>query len=469
MSSETLSPYGEAEKKRVALTSVMAAVFLTGIKIVVGIMTGSLGILAEALHSGLDLVAAVITWVAVHLSDKPADADHPYGHGKIESFSALFETVLLFVTCGWVIWEAVQRLFFKEVEVLPSAWAFAVMAVSILVDFGRSRAPLRVARKYKSQALEADALHFSTDIWSSAVVILGLLGVKAGEWIGHKNILVNADAVAALGVAVIVFWVSWQLVKSTLDVLLDRAPKGFADEVTAKARTLSGVVDCRRVRVRHVGPAQFVDLVLDVPRTMPLERAHTITHQLEDLVRKDHPQADIVVHFEPVAVPSENWSERVQAAAGLLGFYVHNVRVNDVKGYRTLFYHLEVDPLLTLTEAHALADHLEEEIRRQMTEIHEVNTHIENRTDMVVEGEVANELRPKVETRLKEILSAVPGMSCHEIQVYRQEKRLIVALHCGLDGKQTVAEAHRLSSRIEENLRRRMPEISRVQIHVEPS
>ncbi len=466
---DTLPPYGETEKKRVAFTSVVAAVFLTAIKIVVGVMTGSLGILAEALHSGLDLAAAVITWVAVHLSDKPADADHPYGHGKIESFSALFETILLFVTCGWVVWEAVQRLFFKDVHVVPSVWAFVVMGVSILVDFGRSRALLRVARKYKSQALEADALHFSTDIWSSVVVILGLIGVKAGEWFGYQDLFIRADAVAALGVAVIVFWVSWQLVKSTLDVLLDRAPKGFAGQVVELARTIPGVVDCRRVRVRHVGPTQFVDLILDVPRTMPLEKAHTITHQLEDLVREKHPQVDIVAHFEPVTVPGENWSDRVQAIAGLLGHYVHDVRVHDVKGKRALFYHLEVDPLMTLSDAHAVADDLEGKIRLQMPEIQEVNTHIENRVDMVAEGQPADEWRPKVEARLKEVLLELPGLSCHEVQVYRQEKRLIVALHCEVNGDQTVAEAHRLSSRVEESLRRRVPEISRVQIHVEPS
>ena len=214
---------GEKEKKSAATNSVVAAVFLTGMKLVVGLMTGSLGILAEAAHSALDLVAAVVTFLAVHFSDKPADHEHPYGHGKIENFSALVETVLLFATCAWIIYEAVQRLFFHTREVDASLWAFVVMAVSIAVDISRSRMLYRAARKHRSQALEADALHFHTDIWSSSVVIGGLALVWLGQNVfpGATKVLARADAVAALGVAVIVLFVSYRLGKRTIDVLLD--------------------------------------------------------------------------------------------------------------------------------------------------------------------------------------------------------------------------------------------------------
>ena len=468
MSPETLPSYGESEKKRVAFTSVIAAVFLTGFKIVVGIMTGSLGILAEAIHSGLDLVAAAVTLLAVHLSDKPADDEHPYGHGKIESFSALFETMLLLATCGWIMFEAVERLFFKSVVVESTPWAFLVMGLSIVIDFGRSRALLKVAKKFKSQALEADALHFSTDIWSSAVVLLGLLLVKSGDWFGHSEVLQKADAVAAMGVACIVLWVSWRMILTTLDVLLDRAPKGFAEEVTALAKGIPGVVECHRVRVRRVGPIQFADLVLDVPRTMPLEQAHAVTDQLEELVRRKYPSADLTVHFEPVAVPGEGWSDRVQAVAGRMGQYVHDVRVSDVGGKRSVFYHLEVDPMLTLKEAHDLADRIEEEVRGQLPGVDEVNTHIENRADLLLSGEKAEDARERVEAQLRDALGDLAGLTFHDLQLYRQEGRLMVALHCELDGERTVAEAHRLSSKLEETLRHRMPDVARVQIHVEP-
>ena len=212
--------HADREKKNVALSSVLAAVFLTLMKLIVGIMTGSLGILAEVAHSGLDLVAAIVTLFAVRASGKPADSEHTYGHGKIENLSALFETLLLLITCAWIIYEAIQRLFFKSVEIEASIWGFLVMIFAIGIDVSRSRALARVAQKYDSQALEADALHFSTDVWSSTVVIVGLGLVKLSEWL-HLPWLVKADAVAAMGVAGIVIYVSLQLGRRTIAGLLD--------------------------------------------------------------------------------------------------------------------------------------------------------------------------------------------------------------------------------------------------------
>jgi len=169
-----IDPHAQKEKREAALSSVVAALLLTGLKLAIGLLTGSLGILAEAAHSGLDLVAALVTFFAVRLSDRPPDEHHLYGYGKIENLSALIETLLLLITCVWIIYEAIQRLFFKSVEIEASIWAFAVMGISIVVDITRSRILYAAARKHKSQALEADALHFSTDIWSSSVVIVGL-------------------------------------------------------------------------------------------------------------------------------------------------------------------------------------------------------------------------------------------------------------------------------------------------------
>ena len=225
-----------------ALSSVGAAVFLTSMKLVVGILTGSLGILAEAAHSALDLVAALVTFFAVRVSGRPADREHPYGHGKVENLSALFETVLLLVTCVWIIYEAFQRLFVQSVEVDPSIWAFLVMGISIVVDYSRSRMLSRVAKKYDSQALEADALHFSTDIWSSSVVIGGLILVVISE---RLNIpwLAQADAVAAVVVAGIVVWVSLQLGRRTVTALLDGVPASLIDEVSDAVKDVPGVVE----------------------------------------------------------------------------------------------------------------------------------------------------------------------------------------------------------------------------------
>ncbi len=289
------------EKNRAALSSVIAAIFLTSFKIVVGIATGSLGILAEAAHSGLDLVAALVTWFAVRIADRPPDKHHLYGHGKVENLSALFETLLLLVTCAWIIYEALQRLFVKEVEVDASIWAFLVMFVSISIDFGRSRVLKRAAVKHNSQALEADALHFSTDIWSSSVVIVGLIGVKLGEWFPQLEPLGKADAVAALGVAAIVIYVSLRMGRRTVEALVDTAPHGLAQQIEQAVEAISGVIDCHQVRVRPSGAELFVDVHVVVNDEMHLDKVHALTHTIEDVVKQLAPRADITVHPEPRA------------------------------------------------------------------------------------------------------------------------------------------------------------------------
>ncbi len=302
MTANTLT--AETEKRAAALSSVVAAVGLTTFKIVVGISTGSLGILAEAAHSGLDLLAALMTFFAVRLSGKPADDQHLYGHGKIENLSALFETLLLLVTCVWIIYEAVQRLFFRHVEIEVTFWAFLVMAVSIAVDFTRSRVLYRAARKHNSQALEADALHFSTDIWSSSVVILGLIGVKVAELHPQWGILRQADAVAALVVALIVIYISLQLGGRAIQALLDAAPQGQVRAIQEAVERLPGVIDCHQVRVRYSGPQPFVDAHILVAPEMDFPEVHALTEEVEQTIQNLLPNADVTVHPEPASHPS---------------------------------------------------------------------------------------------------------------------------------------------------------------------
>lgn len=286
-------------KTQVALNSVFAAVFLTSVKIAVGWMSGSLGILAEAAHSGLDLVAALVTLLAVRASGKPADRQHPYGHGKIENLSALFETLLLLVTCIWIIHEAYDRLLTKEVHVDASIWTFLVIGVSIWVDVTRSRMLYRAAREHKSQALEADALHFSTDIWSSSVVLVGLLGVNIARWFPSLGYLNKADAVAALGVALIVIYVSIRLGTRTLSDLLDTAPEGMTDTVRTVIESIPEVKDCHSIRVRSSGPRVFIDLHVTLDGNMPLKEAHRLTDAIEERIQGAIPGGDITVHPEP--------------------------------------------------------------------------------------------------------------------------------------------------------------------------
>jgi len=291
----------EQEKRSAALTSVLAAIILTSLKLGIGSYTNSLGILSEAAHSGLDLLATLVTLYAIHSSMKPADEQHHYGHGKIENLSALFETSLLLVTCGWILYESVSRLFFRHVAVDPSLWAFIIMAFSIIVDYSRSRILLDTARKYKSQALEADALHFRTDIWSSAVVILGLIGV----WVSRLNtglqILGDADAIAAVFVAAIIVYVSARLGARTIYDLMDSAPEGLKERIRDEIEQIPGIYDCHRVRVRTSGGRVFVDVHVCVDEKQSLEKAHQLSDQAELAVKKIAGNADVVVHVEPAS------------------------------------------------------------------------------------------------------------------------------------------------------------------------
>jgi cation diffusion facilitator family transporter len=288
-----------SEKQSAALTSLFAAIGLTAFKIVVGLATGSLGILAEAAHSGLDLIAAAMTLVAVRISGRPADRSHRYGHGKVENLSALAETLLLLGTCVWIVWEASRRLMYHRVEVEVTVWSFAVMATSIVVDFSRSRVLARAAKKYHSQALEADALHFQTDIWSSAVVIVGLICVKVSDWLPALALLKQADAVAALGVSVLVVWVSWQLGRRTVDALVDRAPEGMEERIQAAVESVPGVHDCHALRLRYSGPVLFIDLHVLVDGNQTLFAAHALTETIEGVIQAVAPGADVTVHPEP--------------------------------------------------------------------------------------------------------------------------------------------------------------------------
>ncbi len=356
----------QKEKNGAALSSVLAAVGLTSMKLVIGILTGSLGILAEAAHSALDLVAALVTFFAVKLSGKPADKEHTYGHGKIENLSALFETLLLLVTCVWIIYESIDRLFFNPKKVEATFWAFLVMFVSIAIDFTRSRILLRTAKKYNSQALEADALHFSTDIYSSAVVILGLAFVKISDlapgitWLGH------ADAIAALGVAAIVIVISMQLGKRTIMALLDTAPAGMEEKIIQIVEGLPGVVNCHNVRLRYSGAHLFADVHVLLAGNQSLDEVHAITDVIEFAIKNEMPDVDIVVHPEPVDDPPELTEQNnviqqtVEAIPGVVN--CHEVNINYSDEGLAIIVHVNMDGSQTLQDAHTTTETIEKKI-----------------------------------------------------------------------------------------------------------
>ena len=278
------------EKTKVALLSIFAAVFLTGFKLIIGILTGSLGLLSEALHSGLDLVAAVITYFSVRVSDRPADKGHNWGHGKIENFSALIETILLLITCFWIIYEALDRLITGMTQIEVNKWSYIVVVSSIIIDYSRSRALYKVAKKYNSQALEADALHFSTDIWSSAVVLVGLVCANFGFF--------YADSVAAFVVALIVLVVCYRLGKQATNVLLDKAPVDSYTIVENVLTRIPEIIQYHDLRVRESGADTFIDVRIHVKSDLTIGQTHTICDQVENEIRKVIKRSNVFIHPE---------------------------------------------------------------------------------------------------------------------------------------------------------------------------
>jgi cation diffusion facilitator family transporter len=437
-------------------------------KIIVGVTTGSLGILSEAAHSALDLVAALLTYMSVGVSDKPADADHQYGHGKVENFSAFVETALLLLTCVWVIYEAVVRLFFRRVEVEPSVWAFAVMLISMAVDYWRSRALSRIATKYDSQALEADALHFSTDVWSAGVVVLGLALVLAGrlyllDWLRF------ADPIAALFVAGVIVSVSWRLARRTIDALLDAAPAGVRAQITDKVSHVDGVLEVGRVRIRRAGNRYFADLSVGLARTVTFQRSEQLVEAVTSAVRSILPDADVTVQPLPRAQRSENIFDRIRAVATRHNLNVHDISVQDLAGQLHVEQHVELDERMTLKNAHDQVTELEADMRHDVPEIAAILTHIESEPATIEKPEELVR-DAELERQLKSVAKQFPEiLDVHDFVITRVRGRLFVSCHCTLSDSLSLVRVHDIQTELEIRFKQAAPELFRVLIHPEPS
>jgi len=474
------------EKILVALSSVGAAVGLTSLKLVVGLLTGSLGILAEAAHSGLDLVAALMTLFAVRVADRPADASHHYGHGKAENLSAFLEAGLLMLTGAWVIYEAMRRLLYHVGHLDITLWAFGVMLVSIAVDSTRSRVLLRVARRLGSQALEADALHFSTDIWSSAVVIVGLLIVYLATSLHLPAWLENADAVAAIGVSGIVISVGLRLAKQTMDALLDRAPEGFVAQLQTAISNVEGVTDVRRVRVRRVGNKFFADVVIGAPRTHTFEQIHEVSEQVEQAalscIRTLSPnnEIDMVVHVEPAASPRETVTDQIHYLAELQGLHAHDIHIREVDGYLEADFDIELHTDMDLHAAHAAATRLEQAILQGNARVSRVTTHLEAPNESIVPRDDVTGQNTDMAEQVQRIADETAGDgSTHDVHLYRvhsatnnhngqQAERLDLVLHTTFDAHAPLSEVHVKAEEIKRSLRQAYPRLDSVVIHTEP-
>lgn len=461
-----------------ALGSIGSAVILVSLKVFLAAATGSLGILSEALHSGLDLIAAILTWLSVRISDRPADSGHTYGHGKFENFSAFVETGLLLATSVYIIVEAFARLLYKQVHLEPSALAMIILGLAMCIDIVRSRALSRVAREFPSEALEADALHFSTDVWSTGVVILGMGMVWAGQHWGIPWLQI-ADPIAALAVAAIVIWVGSRLGKRTLEALLDTAPEGLQKQVAEAVARLEGVISTERVRVRRAGTKHFVDVTISVPRSTSFEQVHAISDAVERRVGEIVP-ADVMVHMEPRAAAGEHLFDAIRAIAARRGLSVHEISADQLDGRLFVEMHLEVDERLSLRDAHRLATELEEEIRALPSVTSQsarakprVNIHIEPLGTHIAsidgqQGQMAGlgrAIEEYINTLRREYRELV---DCHEVHVRQVERKILVSCHCAMDGSLPITQIHDVIGELETRVKEKFPLISRVTIHPEP-
>jgi len=468
----------QREKNRVTVVSLFAAVCLTGAKLAAGLATGSLGLLAEAAHSALDMVASVITFFSVRVAGRPADENHPYGHGRVENLSAVVQGVLLLGTAAWILYESAHRIF-EPVAVQVSVWAFVVMGVSVAVDFWRSRMLARVARKHGSRALEADALNFRADMFSSSVVIVGLALSAYGSRVGGGWFLDRADAFAALLVGLFILGKAGQLALRSVNVLLDLAPVELQERISRAAESVPGVVEARRVRIRESGHRKFADITVSVPRTFSAAEAHDISERVEETVRGIDGRTESVVHVEPVATEAETMADAIHGIAQEMGVRTHHERVQRAGTSYEATLHVEVDPRLTLGEAHEEARRLGEEIRRQEPRLARVNSHIEVAGPEPEERERVDGDYPDL---VREIRRTAAGSgteaSCHEVRLYRRREPrergdkgsgLDAVLHCDFPPDANVGDVHLRTERVEKALRDRVPELERVVIHAEPA
>src|SRR6185437_8531739 len=449
-------------KAHVAAISIVASGGMAAAKFVVGIAIGSLALVSEALHSSVDLVATVITWLVVRFSDRPADAEHHYGHGKLESLAALGVIAMLYVLAGGIVVAAYGHLREGVPPPTLSAIPFAVLLVDIVVNLWRALVLHRTARATKSQALAADAMHFASDVLGSVAVIIGLsLSGLGYAW---------GDAAAAIGVAVVISALGLRLARSTVETLLDQAPAGVSEKAAAAIRAVPGVVDVERLRARMVGPTHFIDAVVQVPRTYPIDRIDEIKRRAQEAVTDALDDADLTFTAVPVARNNESLRERIMVIARNSGLAIHHVTVHDLGGKLTVSIDLEVDGAMALAAAHEIAQDLERSIREEFGDDVEVDTHIEPlEPELPLGTDAAPDRIDAIRTALSGFATDGAIHDIHNVRVRDTDAGEIVNFHCRASPAKSVIRVHESVDEIERALRRAFPTVKRVISHGEPA
>jgi cation diffusion facilitator family transporter len=448
-------------KSRAAAASVATSLVLAVVKLAAGLASGSLALLSEGAHNALDIGASALTFFAVREADKPADADHPFGHAKIEAVAALAQTGFLAALAIGVAVVAAARIRGGGRQVDADAFAIGAIVFSIVVDFVRWRALRHVARVTSSHALAADALHFSSDLFSSALVLAGLAATRAG----YKH----ADAFAAIGVAAFIAVAGYRLGRATIDALVDRAPDGMAEALRALATRTPGIAGTEAIRLRTTGARIVGELIVSVSRTLPIERVAAIKADLAQRIGQRWPRADLTITANPIALDDETILERVQLTAMRRRLPVHHVTVQDIDGRKSVALDLEVDGAMSLSAAHAIASDLEEAIAAEVGAGVEVDTHIEPAEPEAHSQAADLELARRIEAALAAAATAGPLREVHDVRVTESPGGVFVLFHCRVDPATTVEAVHEAVDALERSLREKFPQVRRAVGHAEPA
>ena len=448
------------DAERVALISLIAAMALAAAKLVVGALTGSLAVLSEGLHSALDAGATALTFVAVRVASKPPDPEHPYGHGRAENLAALAEAALLVFLGGYVAVNAVLKLL-HGTELHPPWYAVALMVASIGVDAWRARMLRTAARRHASAALEADAANFTADLLGSAAVLCGLLLARAG--------FPEADAAAALAVVALVVAMGVRIGKGSVEVLMDRTPRGIGERLASVAQEVEGVVGVEGIRARRSGPHTLAEVTVSVGRTHSVERSHEIARDVQQALARAVPGTSAAVRVRP-SESGEDVVLRTFAAANRVGLaeQIHNVLAIETPSGLWLTLHAKVPPETRLADAHHISDILERELRREISALERVEIHLEPRDPQAVPGEVVDP-GPEFTRRIRELAEGRgPIVHCHEVAVSAVAGGRHVVLHCDAAPGEKIAAIHRASIGLEEDIHRLFPDVLTVTVHFEP-
>ncbi len=456
------------QKRRVALHSMVAAAAMTVLKLIAGLTSGSLGVLSDAAHSALDLVGVTLTFFSVQVSDKPADEDHTYGHGKFENLSAFGEAGLMAVSCAWIIWEAMQRFVVRPVELHHSIWPVLVLLTSIAVDYWRSRRLRAVAERTGSPALATDAFHFASDIWSTLAVLAGL----AASWIGIRlgiGWLRYADPFAAVVVSLMILRMTLHLGRETVAVLMDEVPAETRHRLIDEVARVQGVLAVEQARVRRAGASYFADLTIALPRQNTFEHTGELVRLATEAAHRALPQSDVVIHTVPRESRAESIFDRVRAVAARNNVSVHELSVQSHHGRLRVEQHVELDENMPLLHAHEFVSAMEAEILREAPEIDLVLTHIESEPATIEQPEEIVEVDRKIEYALRATARHfVEIMDVHEIVVGRTVDHILLSCHCTLPDGLPMRRVHEVITALEDRFKLECPEVYRVTIHPEP-